>query len=113
MIARIWHGRLRAEEVDEYVAYVEETGIKAQRGTPGNLASMILTRGKKDEAEIVVLSLWESMEAVRAFAGQRPEIAVYYVQDAKYLLEFEPEVHHYEVPAAESASVPLHAWVSR
>lgn len=103
MIARIWRGRTRAEQADEYVEYVNATGIRQQRGTQGNLGSLILTRTNGDEVEFVVFSLWESLDAVRAFAGERPEVAVYYPNDEKFLLEFEPEVLHYEVPVAELA----------
>jgi hypothetical protein len=36
MIARIWRGVVRAEDADEYVAYVQRTGIEGYRQTPGN-----------------------------------------------------------------------------
>ena len=75
MIARIWRGRTRAEHADEYVAYVNETGVPAHRATPGNLGSMILRRDMDEEMEILVVSFWESMDAIRAFAGERPEVA--------------------------------------
>ena len=62
---------------------------------------MIWRREVGSEAEFVVVSLWETLEAVKAFAGERPEVAVYYPEDEKYLLELEPEVLHYEVPVYE------------
>jgi heme-degrading monooxygenase HmoA len=58
---------------------------------------MILQRDLGDETEILVVSLWETLESVRAFAGEPIEQAVYYPQDEKYLLELEAEVAHYEV----------------
>lgn len=100
MIARIWRGRTRAEHAGEYAAYVNETGVTQQRGTPGNRGSMIFTREQGDEVEFLVVSLWDSLEAVRAFAGERPETAVYYPEDERFLLNLEPEVRHYEVPVA-------------
>jgi heme-degrading monooxygenase HmoA len=103
MIARVWLGRTRAEHADEYVEYVKKTGVTQQRATPGNQGSMILTRKIGDEVEFLVFSLWESMDAVRAFAGERPEVAVYYSDDERFLLELEPEVCHYEVPVLELA----------
>lgn len=104
MIARIWHGRTRAEHANEYADYVNRTGIEQQRKTPGNLGSLLLRRTADDETHFLVVSLWGSMEDIKAFAGERPEIAVYYPQDEAFLLEFEPEVHHWEVPAAALAS---------
>ena len=101
MIARIWRGRTRADTADEYVDYVHKTGVKQHRRTPGNHGSMILKKLDGDEAEFLVVSLWESLDAVRAFAGERPEVAVYYPEDEKFLLEFEPEVRHYQVAVAD------------
>lgn len=103
MIARIWRGRTRSSQAKEYAAYVERTGVAAQRKTPGNLGSMVLQRDLGEESEILVISFWDSWEAVRAFAGEVPERAVYFPEDRAYLMELEPEVRHYEVPVAELA----------
>jgi heme-degrading monooxygenase HmoA len=101
MIARIWRGRTRIEQAAEYTEYMRKTGVAGQRRTPGNRGSMIWRRDDGPEAEFLVVSLWQTMEAVKAFAGERPEVAVYYPEDEKYLLELEPEVLHYEVPVCE------------
>lgn len=101
MIARIWRGRTRAGQAAEYTDYIKKTGIVAQRRTPGNRGSMIWRREDGNEAEFLVISLWQTLEAVKAFAGERPLVAVYYPEDEKYLLELEPEVLHYEVPVYE------------
>jgi heme-degrading monooxygenase HmoA len=93
----MWTGRVRLEDVDAYVAYVEETGIEAQIGSPGNLSSQLVVRTVGEEAEIAVLSMWESMEAVKTFAGPRPERAVYYPEDERYLTSAPEEVTHWEV----------------
>lgn len=106
MICRMWRGRVPAPKADEYVRYVERTGVSAHRQTPGNLGSMILTRVMGDVAEIRVVSFWESLDAIRRFAGERPEVAVYFPEDEKYLLELEPEVLHCDVPVARLA-LPL------
>ncbi len=44
-----------------------------------------------------MVSLWESLAAIRRFAGDDPEVAVYFPEDERYLLELEPGVQHYEV----------------
>lgn len=49
----------------------------------------------------LTLSYWESEQAIRAFAGAEPLKAKYYPEDADFLLEFEPEVAHYEVTSSE------------
>jgi hypothetical protein len=99
MIARLWHGRTLAKDGDAYEAYIVETGVKAQRACPGNLLSAILRQDDGSETRFTVLSLWESWDAVRDFAGEYVETAVYYPEDTKYLLALEPTVAHWDVPA--------------
>lgn len=97
MIARIWRGITLAGKADAYVDYLNETGLKDYAKTPGNLGVTVLRRLQGEHCEIVLISLWESMTAVRAFAGENPERSVYYPEDEQYLLEMEPLVRHYEV----------------
>jgi heme-degrading monooxygenase HmoA len=81
MIARIWRGATRALDADRYVEYLEGTGIKDYRGTPGNQGALVLRRISNDRAEFLLLSLWESKDAIRAFAGDAIERAVFYPAD--------------------------------
>ena len=97
MIARIWHGRTRADDAAVYREYVERTGIPDYRATPGNRGAWVLVRIEGDVAHILTLSFWDSLDAIRAFAGEDVEKARYYEEDKKYLLEFEPTVTHYEI----------------
>jgi len=97
MIARIWHGSVRPEDGDAYFNMLKRTGLKDYQACRGNRGVQILRREKAGRTHFLVLSLWESMESIREFAGPELERAVYYPEDQKYLLEFEPEVQHYEV----------------
>lgn len=99
MIARIWRGNTRAEKADEYAAYVEDTGLKGYRETPGHRGALLLRRIEGDTAEFLVLSFWEDFEAIRRFAGPDVEKAVYYPEDDRFLLGKEPRVTHYDVGA--------------
>jgi heme-degrading monooxygenase HmoA len=106
MIARIWRGVTRAEKAEQYLAYLIETGLKDYRAVPGNQGIEVLRRTYEDKTEFLLISFWESYEAIRAFAGDDPERAVYYPLDEEFLLDLEPQVTHYEVAAeydAESA----------
>jgi heme-degrading monooxygenase HmoA len=96
MIARIWRGVVRTEDAAEYVEYVRETGIE-HRSTPGNSGAWILHRPIDGLTEILTFSLWESMDAVRAFAGDDPVQAVYYAEDDRFLVERSSIVEHYDV----------------
>jgi len=57
----------------------------------------VLLRREGDRAHFLLISLWESLEAIRAFAGDDLERARYYPEDVKFLLALEPTVTHYEV----------------
>jgi heme-degrading monooxygenase HmoA len=86
-----------AEEV-EYLAYFNRTGAVDYGKTPGNLGFQILMRELGDGvSEVTTLSWWESMDAIKAFAGDQPEIAVYYPEDDHFLVDRPLNVDHYRV----------------
>jgi heme-degrading monooxygenase HmoA len=96
-IVRIWHGRTLADQADAYTEYLDRTGVADFRRTPGNLGVDVLRRVVGVEAEFLVVSRWESLAAVKAFAGEDVTRARYYPLDSHYLLELEPNVVHYEM----------------
>ena len=99
MIARIWRGVTSAEQAEEYFEYLMETGLKDYRAVPGNRGVQVLRRTCEGKAEFLLISLWESYAAIRAFTGDDIERAVYYSKDQEFLLELEPKVTHYEYEA--------------
>ena len=100
MIARIWHGTTPAAQSDEYLDYLNQTGVPDYRATEGNLGVYVLRRVEGETAHFLTVSFWESIEAIKGFAGPEPERARYYPEDEEFLLSFEPTVEHYEVLAA-------------
>jgi heme-degrading monooxygenase HmoA len=98
VIARIWRGRTPAVRADEYVAYLEGTGLAEYRATDGNRGVLVLRREVDGIAEFTILTLWDSMDAIRRFAGDDPEQARYYPRDPEFLLEMPPLVEHHEIP---------------
>ncbi len=97
MIVRMWRGRTKVEDADRYLLYLQETGLKDYAVVEGNLGVQALRRVDGDVAEFLIVTHWDSMEAVKRFAGPNPEVSVYYPEDDAYLLEKEPNVIHYEV----------------
>ncbi len=97
VIARLWQGATHTAKADTYQEYLEETGIREYKKTPGNQGAWVLRRASGDRAEFLVVSLWDSWEAVRRFAGPDIDRAVYYPKDREFLLELAPTVAHYEV----------------
>ncbi|MEZ0234606.1 MAG: antibiotic biosynthesis monooxygenase [Actinomycetota bacterium] len=97
VIARTWRGWTRADDADAYVEYLQRTGIPEYRATEGNRAAYILRRNVGERTEFVTLTLWESLDAVRGFAGDDVERAVFYPEDGRFLVERETTVAHFEV----------------
>src|SRR5437870_2951855 len=97
MIARQWIGQTRESDAEVYSKYLEETGISEIRKTKGNKGVWLLRRLHDGKAEFIVLSMWESIDAIKEFAGTDYERARYYAEDKKFLLRLDPHVTHYEV----------------
>ena len=100
MIARIWKGAVRREDGDAYARYMEETGLAGYVATPGNRGAWMLRRDIGERTEFVMFTLWESIDAVKAFAGEDYEKAVYYPEDDRFLVERDLTTSHYEVATA-------------
>lgn len=100
-IARIWKGRTLTAKAAEYEAYLLANGITKIRATPGNQGVRVLSRADGDKTEFVVISFWESLDAVKRFAGEDYQKAVILPKDREYLIEVEPNVVHYEVVPEE------------
>lgn len=105
MIARTWHGRVPRTKAAAYRRYLEATGLPDYRSTPGNRGVLVLTRDEGDVTHFLLVSFWETLDAIRAFAGDDLERARYYPEDTEFLLEMEPTVTHYDV-AGDIPTVP-------
>jgi heme-degrading monooxygenase HmoA len=97
MIARIWRGTVREADQDRYFEYLQQTGLKEYAETPGNHGVYTLRRVAEGKCEFLLLTLWDSWDAIRAFAGPDYEKAVYYPEDDQFLLDRGPKVLHYEL----------------
>jgi heme-degrading monooxygenase HmoA len=97
MITRIWRGVVRRRDADAYADYIRKTGFSEYAETAGNRGAWLLRRNQAERTEFIAFSLWESREAIRAFAGDDIEAAVYYPEDERYLIERDASVSHYEV----------------
>ena len=107
MIARQWHGRVRTADADAYHRYLLRTGVTDYGSVPGNRGVQIFRRQEGDVVHYLLTTLWDSWASIQAFAGEDVTRARYYPEDARYLLELEPAVTHYEVlelGAEESAA---------
>ncbi|HEV7920654.1 MAG TPA: antibiotic biosynthesis monooxygenase [Thermoanaerobaculia bacterium] len=98
-IARLWHGRVPDAKAAEYYDYLL-TGVHKIEATPGNRGVDVLTSSRAGVTDFIVISYWDSLEAIHAFAGADVEKTHHLPRDAEYLLELEPTVRHYTVRMA-------------
>jgi heme-degrading monooxygenase HmoA len=99
MIARIWSGTVRTADADYYAGYIRDTGFAEYGRTPGNRGAWLLRRDDQEAgtSEFMTLSLWETVAAIQAFAGEDIEAAVLYPEDERYLVSGGTDIRHYEV----------------
>ncbi|HWZ58795.1 MAG TPA: antibiotic biosynthesis monooxygenase [Gemmatimonadaceae bacterium] len=97
MIVRTWRGATSAADADRYLAYLHETGLREYRAVPGNQGVLALRRIVGDRAEFLLLSFWESEAAIRAFAGDPLDRAVFYPEDDRFLVDKDLHVDHFDL----------------
>jgi antibiotic biosynthesis monooxygenase (ABM) superfamily enzyme len=97
VIARVWRGATRAEDAETYAAYIEESGTGPARKLPGARGSLVLRRTLDDRTEFETIILFDSLDDVRAFAGDQLETAVFFPEDDRYLVDRDLTVSHHEV----------------
>lgn len=99
MICRMWHGRVPFAKADEYARFLRERALPDYRSVPGNMSAAVLRRDEGDVVHFITMTHWLDEASIRAFAGEDLLKAKYYPEDKDFLLEFEPEVRHYDVVA--------------
>lgn len=76
MVVRIWTARASAEKEAAYVSHATASVFPALKALPGHWGAYVLQRETEDGVELVVAMVWESMDAVKRFAGDRLHRAV-------------------------------------
>ena len=97
MIIRAWRGRASRSRSDAYPRHFCEAVVPALRDVPGFLGAELSRRAEGDRVEFLVLTRWQSMEAIRAFAGAAIDKAVVEPGAVAALDVFDDTVRHYEV----------------
>lgn len=97
MIARIWHGRTRAQHYKAYTDFMKSKALPDYKATSGFVKLTFLRRLDGDIAHFNLITYWDNLEVIKNFAGEDYEMAKYYPEDQQYLLDFEEKVVHHEV----------------
>jgi uncharacterized protein len=96
-IVRMWKACSTVEKSGEYIRHATGRVFPALRAIEGHRGACLLRRTVDGVVELVVLTLWESMEAVRKFAGVQPEKAVVEAEARALLSDFDATVKHFEM----------------
>jgi heme-degrading monooxygenase HmoA len=93
----MWRGSAIRERADDYVEYLQQSVVPGLRQIGGFRGVYLLRRDSSDDVEFVVLTIWESMDAIRKFAGENPEVAVVAPAARPLFRKYDVEVQHFEM----------------
>jgi heme-degrading monooxygenase HmoA len=96
VIARIWHGWTTSDNADAYETLLRSEVLPGIRQLDGARAAYVLRDPRGDEVEFVTITLWDTLDAVRAFAGDDYEVAVVPPSARRLLARFDERSRHYE-----------------
>lgn len=97
MIARHWKGICKPEEADNYIEHLQQDTFHKLRDIDGFLYAAILQRDVPQGIEFLIVTHWQAMESIREFAGDNPQQAVVPELVQAMMVEYDPEVTHYEI----------------
>ncbi len=97
MIAWLWQGVVPAAKEAGYRAFLKREVLPEVRATPGNRGVVVLRRQEGEHVRFLVISHWDSLDAIRAFAGDDVERAHYRPAALEFLVDPEPFATHYEM----------------
>jgi heme-degrading monooxygenase HmoA len=102
MIARVWHGVVPIEKANAYSAYLADSdrGVMDYQRLAGNRGVCLLKDARGDRVHFLLISFWDSRQAIEQYAGPNIEEARYFAFDRECLIDAEPHVAHYEVLTA-------------
>jgi heme-degrading monooxygenase HmoA len=96
MIVRMWKGWTAPENADAYQRFLLDELFPAMREIPGFVGAEVLRRDDSDEAAFVTLTRFESLDAVRAFAGEAYDVPVLEPPALALLSRYDERAEHYE-----------------
>ena len=97
MISRQWRGLARRERADDYVEHLRTETFPEIERIPGFVAASILRRDVDRGVEFLIVTEWQSLDAIRKFAGADAETAVVPPKVHEMMIEYDRRVRHYEI----------------
>ena len=96
-IMRLWHGKVAIEKADEYERFMIERAATDYSSVDGLLKLYFQRRNENTLACFLLVTIWDSLESIKKFAGAEPDLAKYYPEDDNFLLEKEKYTSMYEI----------------
>lgn len=97
VIARHWRGLVKPGLADRYINHLRTETLPQLSLIPGFITAAILRRETAGGTEFVILTRWESLDAIAAFAGRDVEVAVVPESVQQLMVEYDRRARHYEV----------------
>lgn len=97
MIARLWRGSALPEKAEDYVKHLKMSVLPELREISGFQGLQLMRQDSSEAVEFIVLTFWESIDAIRKFAGDDAEVAVVAPAAQLFFREYDPRVKHFEV----------------
>ena len=95
MISRHWRGLAKSTHADEYVGHLRAETFQQLSNIPGFVSAASLRRKMEDGVELLIVTTWESINAIEQFSGRDPETAVVPEKVQKMMIEYDHRVRHY------------------
>jgi heme-degrading monooxygenase HmoA len=97
MIARIWRGTATRDKAESYRSHFTRNVAPHLKDIAGHRGAYLLRRAADGQVEFVAVTLWDSIETIKGFAGPNPEVAIVEPEARAVLSTFDEAARHYEV----------------
>lgn len=97
MIERHWKGVARVEEAENYIRHLQTKTFLHVSGLAGFIKATILQRPVDNGMEFLIVTVWDSLESIKQFAGEQVEVANVPREAQEMMVEYDPYAKHYEV----------------
>lgn len=97
MISRHWKGLCKRDDADRYVEHLKRETFPQLASLPGFVCATILRRELAGGTEFQIVTVWQSLAAIEAFAGRDVEVAVVPTSVQAMMVSYDHSVTHYDV----------------
>ena len=97
MIARTWRGRATAAKAGDYLQHFTTPVVPKLKGIAGHKGAYLLRRETERHVEFLAVTLWDSIETIKKFSGDDPEVAHIEPEGRAALAGFDEFARNYEI----------------